>query len=465
MARGIELLKKHASKQFSPPAAKESPPAANTSALPNIEPLPCYYDSGSKTFWARNARAEWVNYTTSSIKLFLRAHGFSQNLHLSNGLTQIEHEFCRIQLEQDIHYAGPLAGFNVGYYEMGGRRVLVTRDPVLITPAKGNAATLDAFLDQLLGEQAIWFHGWMRAALQARHAGPPFRPGQVLVLAGPPGCGKSLLQSLVTEILGGRSQKPYRYLTGQTPFNSELFEAEHLQIEDEAATTDLRTRKTLGANLKNLCVNEQQSCHPKGRPALSLCPFWRVTVSLNDEPESMMVLPPLDSDLRDKFILLRALPTKLPFDAEKIAERKAFRDTLSAELPAYLQSLRTWKVPRKMIDQRYGIKSFADAELVRALDDLAPEMRLWSLIESLGVIGLDPGCWEGTATELERRLRELDKSKEVDRLLTFHTACGVYLSRLAQKRPELVQKGRGPEHSTRWLIYTSPHANGQALEG
>jgi hypothetical protein len=46
--------------------------------------------------------------------------------------------------------------------------------------------------------------------------------------------------------------------------------------------------------------------HAKHREALTLDPIWRMTISLNEEPESLQVLPPLDESLEDKIIILRA---------------------------------------------------------------------------------------------------------------------------------------------------------------
>jgi hypothetical protein len=37
-----------------------------------------------------------------------------------------------------------------------------------------------------------------------------------------------------------------------------------------------------------------------------LKPFWRLSITLNDEPENLLILPPLDESLGDKIMLLRA---------------------------------------------------------------------------------------------------------------------------------------------------------------
>src|SRR5262249_29583083 len=131
-------------------------------------------------------------------------------------------------------------------------------------------------------DQRPYVYAWLKFAVEALWAGQR-RPGPVLILPGPRDCGKSLLQNLTTELLGGRVKKPYRYMSGRTDFNGELFEAEHLMIEDEAPSTDLRSRRAFGTHIKSFAVNETHSCHAKNKQALTLKPFWRVTISLNDE--------------------------------------------------------------------------------------------------------------------------------------------------------------------------------------
>ena len=109
---------------------------------------------------------------------------------------------------------------------------------------------------------------------------------------------------------------PHAYMTGVTPFNSELFRAEHLVIEDNTASTDIRARRAFGALLKTITVNEDQPCFGKGREALNLTPFWRLFISANDEPENLMVLPPIDESVTDKLIPLKATNTSMPMPTE-----------------------------------------------------------------------------------------------------------------------------------------------------
>ena len=279
-----------------------------------------------------------------------------------------------------MHHQGPI--------ECYGNRILVTTSPKLIEPIFGDWPTIEALIKNLLSDgrydQRVYVYAWLKFACEALRAGRK-RPGPALVLAGPRNSGKSLLQNLFTEILGGRAAKPYRYMSGRTDFNAELFGAEHLMIEDETPSTDIRSRRTLGTNIKAFAVNKSQSCHAKGRQAITLSPFWRLSISLNDEPEDLMILPPIsdseEDSIGDKIILLRARKAEMPMKTEELSEFDAFWETLISELPAFCHFLDCWQVPEELRHSRFGFKVWQHPELLLALDALAPETRLLSFID------------------------------------------------------------------------------------
>jgi hypothetical protein len=165
-------------------------------------------------------------------------------------------------------------------------------------------------------------------------------------------------------------------MSGGTQFNADLFGAEHLMIEDEHSSTDIRARSTFGSQIKQFTVNQTQSCHDKGRKAINLSPFWRVSISVNEEPEHMMVLPPMsDSDqdlLSDKIFLLRASKAEMPMPTFTHEQQQAFWQKLTSELPAFREFLNNWEIPEQLRDRRFGVKTWHHPELLAALDALAP---------------------------------------------------------------------------------------------
>ena len=385
-----------------------------------------------------------------------------------------------IQRQFNVVYAGPLAGHQKGLIKnMCGQRVLVTNSPKLITPVKGEWPTLRNLQGNLFGpDQLRYLWGWEKIAFESLCAGH-WRPGQVLVLAGEANSGKSLYQNLITEILGGRTAKPFRYMSGGTDFNGDLFGAEHLMIEDEFASTDIRSRRHFGARCKDFTVNSVQSCHAKGRQALSLKPFWRVSVSLNDEPENLMILPPLDESLEDKVMLLKVMKASMPMPTKTPQQREEFWQTLLNELPAYLWFLtQGWEIPEGLRCERFGIKHFHHPELLEALSAISHEDNLLALIDEAfgegteykdipGVVTSKNGLgshFEGTAERLQGLLcYHTLYGHKAKNLLYWPNAAATFLGRLSKKHPDRVKYTRTANQRI-WHITPPPAkaaANGE----
>jgi ABC-type dipeptide/oligopeptide/nickel transport system ATPase component len=428
-------------------------------------PLPeIHFEHLRGGYWIQNARGGWIQINETTVKRFLRQQGFFNQCVNGEMISSMENALLRIQREQDITYAGPLAGYQCGISEFSKNRILITSAPKIIFPNAGEFPIISQFLSGLLGEEQIPFlHGWLKIGFSAIRAGK-YRPGQALVIAGERGCGKSLLQNLITEILGGRSAKPYRYMGGKTDFNGDLFGAEHLMIEDEAASTDIRSRRAFGSALKIFTVNRVQSCHGKNRQAISLEPIWRISVTVNDEPENLQILPPIEESIADKLILLKARRNQLPMPTGTQSERDLFWGTLVSELPAFLNYLEQWEIPLEQRCERFGIKHFHHSELLESLEMLSPEARLLALIDSTIFSDCSVRFWNGTAERLERTLKESNYREEATRLLSWNNATGTYLGRLANKYPNRFVQSRTTTQRE-WILYpTHPHGETERAE-
>ena len=229
-------------------------------------------------------------------------------------------------------------------------------------------------------------------------------------------------------------------MTGATDFNGELFGAEHLIIEDEAASTDIRPRRHFGAHLKSMLFARSQSCHAKNRQAITLQPIWAMSVSVNDEPENLMVLPPLDESLKDKVILMRCQRHEMPIKADTVAGQEQLRAAIAAELPAFAAAIDAFEIPFEIRDDRCGVLAYQHPELIAALDCLAPEARLLEMIDEV-IFRANPARLEVTvlSAELAQELRRSEVyGREAERLFGFRDACGTYLGRLAKRMPDRV---------------------------
>jgi hypothetical protein len=432
---------------------------ARAGAIPKatVPPSTAFFDTGRNLYWILNQRGGWIALNETQFKRILKQRNVSPIVPKGSYVSPLDERLIEIQQTCDVQYAGALAGHAAGIYDAGERRILITESPHIIEPLPGEWPTVRTLIDGLLHDldfdQRPYLYGWLKVAFEALSA-RRLRPGQLLVLAGVHDCGKSLLQNLITLMFGGRAAKPYQFMSGLTPFNSDLFEAEHLMIEDEQASYDIRSRRNFGAQLKNITATEWQRCHAKNRVAISLAPFWRLSMSVNDEPENLMVLPPIDDSIEDKLIILRAFKSPMPMPTATLEQRGAFWQKLEGEVPAFLDYLTRWEIPIKLRSERFGITHFHHPEILQAIDNLAPEFRLLRLIDEWLFEAYENGAtWEGSAEQLERELCA-DNSKcrhEARKLFTFNTACGVYLSRLAKKHPERFGYSRSANART-WKI-------------
>jgi len=259
-------------------------------------PFPAFYDERRRRYLVQTTNGVWIDITGSQLKRRLRNNGVLDDA-VQDFLIQ------SIEDKKGFRYAAPLAGRSEGFYEENGNRFFVTESPRLVTPKPGEWQNLQRVIHGLLVGRAMEhgedqrhaFLGWLQTAVIALQAGRR-QDAPALVIAGPPNCGKSFLQNLLTECLGGRAAKAARYMSGKTHFNGELFEAEHLMLEDETLDHSMKSRLKLASAIKSVTVSTKtQSCHRKSDTAINLPIRWRLTITLNDEPYALRMLPPLET--------------------------------------------------------------------------------------------------------------------------------------------------------------------------
>jgi hypothetical protein len=422
---------------------------------------PVYYHARETSYWRMDENNRWIKVNDASAKSFIAEHAYSKSPGTPGANSEVEKCIMEIQAKQNVAYVGPLAGHCAGIYRMGDNQILVTDSPKIITPKAGEWRTLEAlfrgmFVDGEL-DQRPYFYGWIKNAMESFRE-RRWKASQLFAMAGPAGSGKSLTQNLLTAMFGGRSSKPYQFMMGHTQFNSHMFGAEHLMLEDEAESVDIRSRRHFAANIKTILAGRDQNCHAKNREALTLQPNWRMTLTLNDDPERLLVLPPFDTDVKDKIIALKVSKVPMPMPTGTVEADTAFWEQLVCELPAFLYFIDHYQVPAQLQDSRYGVWAYQHPGIVEKIQETTPEMKLLELIDqALWYAHVNPETWEGTAGKLERALT-CDSSLvsyEARRLLNWNQATGTYLARLRDSSAEQARgrvQSRKLHGQTIWTI-------------
>jgi hypothetical protein len=415
-----------------------------------------YFNDERNHFWIREANPDkWMRLTEGVARDVLT--------RMEVPPRQQRQLLLDVRLRYNVRYAAPLAGYKSGVYTMFGNIILVTESPAIIPAKKGVWPTLRKLFENILGEvQLPYLYAWVRSAYEGLNGGKR-RIGQALIVVGERDSGKSLTQKLITLVLGGRIARPYSYMSGKTDFNYDLFGCEHLAIEDQKASTEWHTRLQFGTAIKDIVTSVEQWCHRKFADAITLTPFWRLSVSVNDEPENLCVLPPMDASIEDKIILLRTYKQPMPMPTTTQAEYDRFWATLVDELPAWLHYLtREWEMPTHLLTDegasRFGMAHYHNPLVLQLINELENEFKMLRLLDMVLFAKGEKEPLKESQEWFERKLRESSVAREADKLLTFPRACGNYFHKLEKKYPERVKKHRTSERNT-WILY--PPAGGQ----
>ncbi len=419
-----------------------------------------YYDRQKHCFWHQASDGVFQLVVKEAAAQMLSTTGLSSQLEKDGSPSEVDRHLLKVIHERGIDAALYLSGYKAGVIEGNGKKVLVVKDTQVIEPQAGKWETISAIINGLFGEEQFpTIYGILKRDYEALKTGVHV-PGQANALCGPAECGKTLfINEIVIPLLGGTWARAYEYMIGRTTFNGDWAGAAVLLVDDETASADTERRRAFGARIKNIVGNPKQFIHDKGLRALGLCPFWRLWIALNDEPESLRMLPPMTENLPDKLNLFRCHPFDLPMPANSPAERKALQEAIQSEMPAFCAALLDWEMPADIRGSRFVVKTYHDPTLEVRLSELGPEAALLSLIDQLKFGGVrdfddDPRKpWLASAAEIERCLRR-EADRQFERICDYVGACGQYLGRLRKSRPDRVAYCRS--NTTRWWCIMPP---------
>ncbi len=429
-------------------------PPAFAPANPIKKLVEAYYDDHSKDYWVRCPDGNYAKFTEGSLKRLLKIEGYSATTAESLP-SEIDEIVCDIQMKKYVRYSGALAGYDAGLYKFHGKPVLVTESPV-IKPATygGNSFLLD-FISRGFDEyEAQYVYAWIKLARESILS-KSFRRLPVLVLVGDTDLGKSLLIKIINACLTGRWVNPKNVLDGYG-FNQDCFECE-LQVMDDIGSDDTwKSRKLFSDGLKQLVADAAPKCHGKGQKALTLNPAWFVIIACNAELEDLQVLPPLNKGIGDKLVILKVKNRMIDAPTKTTAEFAAYKEKLELSIGDFLGALEHWEVPEELTHDRFGLRSYHNHEVVEALSEFAPQLKLLHLIDratDLWPTGIEQ--LTVTSRDLETSLKnDSEVGREAMDLLRGSVSCGRYLNRLSIEKADRVQAdGRVPGGSARYQLF------------
>ena len=370
----------------------------NGDELPEIHYCPT---SKLQKYWKKDDRGLWIGYDIGAVRRYLKVRCGVKKQELSD-------EFlCNVENSKVIDVVTKISGYKKGMHRIDGKSVLVPSEQRRIKPVKGNWSTLEAFYLGMLGEEQFdWLKGWKKHWLDGFYN---FKrnTGQVVVFVGPGSCGKTLEKDLLNHIFDGGGN-PMRWICGNTPYNGELCEYAHLNVDDEFQTLKADGKKNLKMYAKKVAVAGSQRFEFKHHQAFSASPLWRMTMACNGDPDSLSVIPELDEHIKNKISILHCVKRDMPMPSETSEEKAVFFNQLTKELPAFLYHLMyEHEVSEEMKDKedrRMLVRGYHNPTVTKLAEESSYDgQRMGAIIECLRETAQGYE-WVGTPTELLKKV-------------------------------------------------------------
>ena len=381
-----------------------------------------YFDG--KLYWEKRA-GRWEDSARGDIMLRLKGRGLSDRCPKGATQSDVERVLDHIQQVNRVQGAAPLVNYPRGIVDYEGRRLLNIADLTPIQPVAGAAGRPESdfpwiwkFLNGFFPcpdlQPLAFFLAWLQRAYRVVLEHKRYM-GQAVFICGPRNNGKTLLcLRIVAPLLGGRVENPIDYMSGETNFNSELFSAALLAVNDEDAPGSDASRRRMLAKLKGLVVNPVHKYHAKFEKPVTIAWQGRILVTLNDDPGSVGMLLEVEQNTRDKQMFFASQAYAGAFPAQDALETQ-----ITKELPFFAQFLLDYQPPPEIIsDDRMGVKSYFDPHILYLshqqtfASNLNELLRVWQQIDAYWAEKLE---WEGSPTELLAALQTCDMTAGIAR--------------------------------------------------
>ena len=434
-----------------------------------------YYWEGS--YYRADLEGNYMKILSRDAERELKYAGFG-NRKQHNEASEIDVAIREIQRKYAVDAVGQLCGRKPGVFVENGFKFLVTRGPNIIQSCKpvtgDEASPMFEFLNAVFGRgenrefehQLLVFMAWLQRARRALFCPDRHLEGQMLLLVGPAGCGKTYLQTLVTKMLGGRSCDPSLWMKDGSTFNGDLWQNEHLCMSDTNLPPSGKGKTAMRDKIKEIVANSTFPYHQKNKEQISFRPIWRVTLSANDDIASTNVLPALEKSTSDKLIYFKCYTSENYFPHEK--DRDFHHRAIIDSLPFFLHYVDNLEVSSDYTSSRWGVTAWHHPECVELLESYNPELEIAEILEKWlstkpsGIFTINAtGLYEDLDRHLLGNLRRCSKNSLV---------LGHQLGRLMSCSPwdKVIQKEirrEGPNRSPKVYYRFDPTPlNGESVD-
>lgn len=348
------------------------------------------------------------DFPKEDLTMELRSMGLAAEKKKGQRVSEVEQALLYIQAHNRIHGSAPILHEKDRVVRVNGSIVLNSNRNKCVVPAETGEEKdfpfLSGFFRNFLDDPddskpADYLFAWMKRAYESLHHGHLFQ-GQAVILVGPTGMGKTLFSNKILAGLLGGAATASDYLQARTQFNKELAENPVWSIDDTASATNAADHRKFTELLKARIANPMIDVMAKYQDSVRIPWAGRIIISLNEDVQSLAVVPSLDVSNADKLLGFRVSTKHKP----KFPPNHELEKIISDELPYFARFLLDWDIPEQIVgDARFGVGHYMHPFIMNAARDNGSRAPAIEAIEMFARVHRDATGskeWKGTATML-----------------------------------------------------------------
>lgn len=350
-----------------------------------------------------------VNINEGQLIRELKQIGFSQKTSKGKNTSEIEEAILAICNVNRVNDIAPVIFSTERIVEYNSNRILNT-GCIYPVPAASDGDIIQwpfihEWLHQLFANSTghrptvEYFFAWLQRFYIAV-TNHQLTQGQALLLVGPTNKGKSLLSNKVIASLVGGFSDASEYLSGISQFNKDLARVAAWVVDDTTSAASFQDQLKATELIKRAVANPRMEYMAKYSDAMSVPWTGRVVMSLNEDANSLSVIPALDSSNRDKIMALRISENA----TSNFPPNHLLEATIEQELPHFAKWLLDHTPHPDIMDgpARFGVVSFIDEQIAEAAYDNSSRSSVAELVDWFAKqarFHTDDKEWRGTLTE------------------------------------------------------------------
>ena len=233
------------------------------------------------------------------------------------------------------------------------------------------------------------------------------------------------------------------FIVGDGKWSGSFSEYPVMAIDDGESSSNAKDQARYTQRLKRIVANYSLQFSQKFKADDQVEWIGRIVVTMNDDPDSLGMLPDLQKNLLDKILIFQMRDPGIEFPRDGGTDR-----IIREELPHLMGWLLDWEVPAKFVGQnRFGVPQYCASNIRQDANETNTDQVLVDVLQlyfaEYKVEHPQATSWCGRPVELKN---EIDQSEAISRGLTNEFSAkyiGHVLTRLAGKGYKIHKLPRG----------------------